>query len=447
MRRVEPRPAPSLANIIDRLTVPGELYRPLRDGKLECYACGHRCVIFPEKRGICKVRVNERGALRVPWGYVAALQCDPTEKKPFTHVLPGSHTLTFGMLGCNYACDFCHNWLTSQALRDPAAGVQPTEVTPRTLINLALHHLSPPAPPGPGPRPEMTTPSPLRTTRGRKHCGARPASAKPRGSSTSTRGTCPDAWGGTSTPGATTVGPCWSNGPATASCRTASRRAAAAPSAARRSRGSGSDLEPGETPQEPPHRAPQHDGDNPQTESPQRHERGNGQREGGEIKCGQARHGHGHRQHARLRDGAEQRVQSKPHRQIEDDADHGCGDRRERDGEHDVAAHVLDVGSAQEDKEEGRRKRGPHRDQRAQRPGRDGIQTAGVAKRSQEADELSHHNQRPRRRLRKAEAVEHLPRGEPPILLHRRLGDVDEHRVRATERDQGRLAEEDGLPR
>ena len=140
MRRVEPRPAPSPANIIDRLTVPGELYRPLRDGKLQCYACGHRCVIFPGKRGICKVRVNERGALRVPWGYVAALQCDPTEKKPFTHVLPGSHTLTFGMLGCNYACDFCHNWLTSQALRDPAAGVRPTAVTPRTLIDLARRH-------------------------------------------------------------------------------------------------------------------------------------------------------------------------------------------------------------------------------------------------------------------------------------------------------------------
>src|SRR3990170_6174502 len=140
MHRVEPRPAPSLADIIDRLTVPGELYRPLRDGKLQCYACGHRCVIFPGKRGICKVRVNERGALRVPWGYVAGLQCDPTEKKPFNHVLPGSHTLTFGMLGCAYACASCHNWLTSQALRDPAAGVQPTEVTPRTLIDLARRH-------------------------------------------------------------------------------------------------------------------------------------------------------------------------------------------------------------------------------------------------------------------------------------------------------------------
>ncbi len=126
-----------LDDIIERLTVEGSLYRPLRDGKLECYACGHRCVIFPGKRGICKVRFNDAGTLRVPWGYVAALQCDPTEKKPFNHVLPGSTTLTFGMLGCDYSCDFCHNWLTSQALRDPVAGVEPAEVTPRKLVDLA----------------------------------------------------------------------------------------------------------------------------------------------------------------------------------------------------------------------------------------------------------------------------------------------------------------------
>ncbi len=57
-------------------------------------ACGHRCTIFPGRRGICKVRFNADGVLRAPWGYVRALQCDPTEKKPFFHVLPGSTTLT-----------------------------------------------------------------------------------------------------------------------------------------------------------------------------------------------------------------------------------------------------------------------------------------------------------------------------------------------------------------
>jgi len=137
MSTSEPRTAPSLADVLDQLTVQGELYRPICDGKLECHACGHRCVIFPGKRGICKVRFNDEGTMRVPWGYVGALQCDPTEKKPFHHVLPGSSTLTFGMLGCDFSCVYCQNWLTSQALRDPAAGVQPREVSPQTLIALA----------------------------------------------------------------------------------------------------------------------------------------------------------------------------------------------------------------------------------------------------------------------------------------------------------------------
>jgi pyruvate formate lyase activating enzyme len=32
------------------------------------------------------------------------LQSDPIEKKPFSHVMPGSNALTFGMLGCDYHC-------------------------------------------------------------------------------------------------------------------------------------------------------------------------------------------------------------------------------------------------------------------------------------------------------------------------------------------------------
>ena len=129
-----------LAQVLDRQTQEGarELYERLPDNELRCYACGHRCLIRDDRRGICKVRFNKDGTLYVPWGYVAALQCDPTEKKPFYHFLPGSNTLTFGMLGCDYHCPYCQNWLTSQALRDPAAGARPELVTPEGLVGLAL---------------------------------------------------------------------------------------------------------------------------------------------------------------------------------------------------------------------------------------------------------------------------------------------------------------------
>lgn len=57
----------------------------------------------------------------VPSGYVAGLQLDPIEKKPFNHFLPGALTLSFGMAGCNFHCSFCQNWLSAQALNDSAS--------------------------------------------------------------------------------------------------------------------------------------------------------------------------------------------------------------------------------------------------------------------------------------------------------------------------------------
>src|SRR5258708_1920117 len=97
----------SLENLLDSMTTGGVLYEKHAGGSLTCYACGHRCLIKPGRRGICQVRYNQDGELRVPWGYVGALQCDPTEKKPFFHVYPGSDTLTFGMLGCDMHCPYC----------------------------------------------------------------------------------------------------------------------------------------------------------------------------------------------------------------------------------------------------------------------------------------------------------------------------------------------------
>ena len=128
-----------LAQVLDAMTAEAaeELTEHLENNALKCYACGHRCMINVGKRGICKVRFNEAGHLRVPVNYVAALACDPTEKKPFFHVLPGSDTLTFGMLGCDLHCAYCQNWLTSQALRDASAGTAPTPVTPDRLVAMA----------------------------------------------------------------------------------------------------------------------------------------------------------------------------------------------------------------------------------------------------------------------------------------------------------------------
>jgi pyruvate formate lyase activating enzyme len=130
----------SLAEILDDLTASAKLVENHEDGSVVCLACAHRCHIKDGKRGICQVRFNRGGALRVPWGYVAGLNPDPIEKKPFAHFLPGHTALTYGMLGCNFHCDFCQNWLSSQALRDPASeesGAFIQKLSPEEMIAYA----------------------------------------------------------------------------------------------------------------------------------------------------------------------------------------------------------------------------------------------------------------------------------------------------------------------
>jgi pyruvate formate lyase activating enzyme len=111
----------SLAQKMAERTTPGQVFSVQPDGRLQCHACAHRCVLKEGQNGNCHVRFNQGGILRVPYGYTAGLQADPIEKKPFFHVLPGAKTLSFGMLGCNFHCGFCQNWISSQALKDPAA--------------------------------------------------------------------------------------------------------------------------------------------------------------------------------------------------------------------------------------------------------------------------------------------------------------------------------------
>lgn len=131
-------PSTTLADKLDRLARPGELYHKLDDGSVRCFACAHRCLIRPGRRGICQVRFNREGVLFAPQGYAAGVQVDPIEKKPFNHVMPGTDALTFGMLGCDLHCDYCQNWITSQFLRDSAAVSPISATSAKNLAEVAL---------------------------------------------------------------------------------------------------------------------------------------------------------------------------------------------------------------------------------------------------------------------------------------------------------------------
>jgi pyruvate formate lyase activating enzyme len=135
-----PLPKSPVAEVLSRRTIAAapELVERLPDGRLKCFSCGHRCPIPEGREGVCRVRYNEKGVLKVPWGYVGAIQCDPIEKKPFFHALPGSDALSFGMLGCDLHCGYCQNWFTSQSIRDPQAVAPPRDVSPEGLAELSV---------------------------------------------------------------------------------------------------------------------------------------------------------------------------------------------------------------------------------------------------------------------------------------------------------------------
>ena len=132
---------PSLADLLSARTAEAapQLVEAISKGRLRCYACGHECPIPEGAAGVCKVRFNDGGRLRVPWGYVGGVQCDPVEKKPFFHARPGALAFSFGMLGCDLHCSYCQNWVTSQALRDPTAVAPPLDVSPVLLVQQATH--------------------------------------------------------------------------------------------------------------------------------------------------------------------------------------------------------------------------------------------------------------------------------------------------------------------
>src|SRR5690349_18159197 len=130
----------TLAEVLEERTAEAapELVEAISNDRVRCYACGHECPIPDGAVGVCKVRVNRGGHLRVPWGYVGGIQCDPIEKKPFFHARPGALAFSFGMLGCDLHCSYCQNWVTSQALRDPNAVSSPLEASPELLVRDAL---------------------------------------------------------------------------------------------------------------------------------------------------------------------------------------------------------------------------------------------------------------------------------------------------------------------
>ncbi|MEA2111771.1 MAG: AmmeMemoRadiSam system radical SAM enzyme [Campylobacterota bacterium] len=90
-------------------------YYEVSGNRVTCLLCQHYCKLKEDQVGICGVNKNIANAIEnLVYGYPAAINIDPVEKKPLYHVLPGSRSLSLGTAGCNFHCPFCQNWGISQ---------------------------------------------------------------------------------------------------------------------------------------------------------------------------------------------------------------------------------------------------------------------------------------------------------------------------------------------
>ena len=120
--------------------VEAKLWKPLKDGAVQCRLCNHYCAIKPGERGKCGVRENTDGTLyALNYGKIAAMNLDPVEKKPLYHFQPGTRTFSFATMGCNLNCTFCQNWSLSQPPREDGR-IEGRDATPEELVEEAIRH-------------------------------------------------------------------------------------------------------------------------------------------------------------------------------------------------------------------------------------------------------------------------------------------------------------------
>lgn len=113
------------------------LYKKLKNKKVKCLNCAHKCLITPGNRGICGVRENKKGKLySLNYKKAIALNLDPVEKKPLYHFLPGTQTLSLGVEGCQFKCASCQNWRISQGPKQRKK-IKGKEISPEEIVNKA----------------------------------------------------------------------------------------------------------------------------------------------------------------------------------------------------------------------------------------------------------------------------------------------------------------------
>ncbi len=113
------------------------LYEELPGFRVRCNVCQWRCVIAPDKYGVCRMYQNREGKLyTLNYAEASSVAVDPIEKKPLFHFFPNSQVFSMGTWGCNFHCQDCQNW--EIAIAESIRSSQ--RISPKDAIELAKRH-------------------------------------------------------------------------------------------------------------------------------------------------------------------------------------------------------------------------------------------------------------------------------------------------------------------
>jgi pyruvate formate lyase activating enzyme len=116
------------------------LWEKLTDSAVRCHVCQWRCVIRPQKFGLCQVRQNVDSVLQIlNYAEVSSVAVDPIEKKPLFHFHPTTLAFSIGGWGCNFHCRHCQNWhISCEVPWEEKHGSQ--QISPEASIELAKRY-------------------------------------------------------------------------------------------------------------------------------------------------------------------------------------------------------------------------------------------------------------------------------------------------------------------
>lgn len=118
------------------------LWRSTGDGSVQCGLSPRGCRMKEGQRGFCGVRQNLGGRLRtLNYGKSTQATQEVVETEALHHFAPGAPILSMGNVGCMMACDYCHNWRTSQAKHVRDRDIH--EYTPEDVVGICLERQIP----------------------------------------------------------------------------------------------------------------------------------------------------------------------------------------------------------------------------------------------------------------------------------------------------------------